>query len=184
MQRLFMTAKVPVFCDTYAPGVEKRQGEDVAILKLTLRVQPFDAKLATSLDEGIGGDSNVRSTVFLHTTEPKPYFTRHDFKPALDSTQLLTLFASSDTTEARLAIDQVRISAAHVRTSKVNGELALVFKASFGPVAPAELEYIHAWVRGQRSVTFTESQSALAFGEDDEDDDGIGELFQSGREPY
>jgi hypothetical protein len=177
MHRLFATAKVLVHCDTYGPGVEKRDGEDVAILKLTLRVQPFDAKLATSLDEGIGGDSNVRSTVFAHTAEPKPHFTRHDCKPALDALQLLTIFETSDTPTSRVAIDQVQIHGLCVRVPKNADDLALVIKASFGPVSAAELEYVHGWVRGQRAVTFTESQTALDFDEDGEDEDDIGDLL-------
>jgi len=119
--------------------------------------------------------------VFSSTAEPKPHCTRHDFKPAMDALQLLTIFASSDTSQSRVAIDQVRIHSLCVRLPKEGDEMALIVKASFGPVSAAELEYIHGWVRGQRAVTFTESQAALAFGEagdaDDDADDERGRLF-------
>ena len=178
MHRLFSVAKIPVFCDTYAPAVEKRRGEEVAILTLRLRVQPFDAKMATSLDDGVGGDSNVRSTVFSHTTEPKPHFTRHDFQLALDMRQLLTVFASTDTEQPHIALDQVRIHGTYIRSQRDVNMLAFCFKASFGPVSPKELEFVHSWCRGQRAITFTPSEGELEFDEEndgDDDDDGGGE---------
>lgn len=171
MSRLFSLPKVPVFLEHYAPGVEKRRGEEVAIITLRLRVQPFTSTLATSLDDGVGGDSNVRATVFsLATADPKPYFTRHDFELAFDDRQLLTLYASSDTVDSRIAIDQVRISKPYVRTAKNTDLLSLIFRASFGPVSREELEYVHAWVRSQRAVTFTQTESNLDFDEEDEED--------------
>lgn len=169
MSRLFSAPKVLVTCDTYSPGMEKRRGDEVGILTLTLRVQPFDAQLAVALDDGVGGDSNIRSTVFSHTTtDPRPHFTRHDFKLGLPR-QLLTLYASRDTVESRIAIDQAKVSGTYVRMK--DDELGFVFKVSFGPVSKEELEYIHAWHRGQRAVTFEASENPLDFEEDDEDED-------------
>lgn len=79
-QRLFNTGKIGAFVDTYSPGVEKRRGETASVLTVKFRVQPFDAKLASALDAGVGGDSNIRPTVFTLTgnADPKPNFTRHD----------------------------------------------------------------------------------------------------------
>lgn len=169
-QRLFNTGKVGAFVDTYSPGVEKRRGETVSVLTVKFRVQPFDAKLASSLDQGVGGDSNIRPTVFsLNTTDPKPNFTRHDFRLALERQNLL-LFAAPDTDQSRVALTQAKISGCYVRTQKDMNALALCFKATFGPVGRDELELIHSLHRSQTFVTFEEAEPLLD-GEDDGDDE-------------
>jgi hypothetical protein len=170
-QRLFTVSKIGCFLDTYSPGVEKRRGEEISVVTLTLRVQPFDAKLASALDQGVGGDSNIKATVFsLNTAEPKPNFTRHDFTLGLPR-QNLTPFASPDTNESRLLLGQARISGTYVRTQKDMNALAFVLKATLGPVGRDELEFIHAWHRTQKFVTFEEAEHALEFEEDPDDSD-------------
>lgn len=170
-QRLFSTGKIGVFFDTYAPGVEKRRGEEVSVLKLRLRVQPFDAKLATALDEGVGDDSNIKAGVFsMNTGDPKPNFTRHDFKLGLDR-QNLIIFTTPETTEAKLAILQAKISGTYVRTQKDVNALAFVFTATFGPVGKDELAVIHALHRSQAFVTFETAEPLLDVEDDGEEDD-------------
>jgi hypothetical protein len=169
-QRLFSVHKVGAFVDTYSPGLEKRRGEDVSVLRVKFRVQPFDAKLASALDAGVGGDSNIRPTVFsLNTTDPKPNFTRHDFKLKIER-QNLHLFASSDTTDARVVLDQAKIAGCYVRTQKDMNALALVFTATFGPVGRDQLELVHSLHRSQTFITFEEAEPLLG-GEGDDDDD-------------
>src|SRR4051794_35603895 len=53
-QQLFSAHKIGLFCDQIVHGIEKRRGDDVKVITLTLRAQPFDAKLATALDDGVG----------------------------------------------------------------------------------------------------------------------------------
>lgn len=170
-QRLFNVGKIGCFVDDYGPGVEKRRGEEVSVLTLSLRIQPFDAKLASALDAGVGGDSNIKATIFsMNSGEPKPAFTRHDFSLGLPR-QNLTIFASPDTTEARLVLEQAKITGTYVRTQKDMNALALVLKATFGPVGRAELEYIHAAHRTQRFITFSEAEPILDLESDGDDDD-------------
>lgn len=161
-QRLFSVNKVPIFCDSYTPGIEKRRGEQVSIVTLTLRVQPFDAKLATAIDDGLG-DNGVRSQLFkLSTAEMRPHIDRVNF--SLDCPrQQLQVFASTDTEDASIAFDQVKISGAYARTSKDVDGYAFVVRASFGPVGPAELAYIHTWYATQRAVSFLEAEPSLDF---------------------
>lgn len=168
-QRLFKAGKIGCFVDSYGPGVEKRRGEVVSTITVKLRVQPFDSKLATALDAGVGDESNIRATVFaLNTSEPKPNFTRHDFKLGLVR-QNLSIFASPDTEEARVMLPQAKITGTYVRTQKDVSALALVLKATFGPVGRDELELIHSLHRSQAFITFEESEPLLEEEEDDEE---------------
>lgn len=168
-QRLFSVAKVGVFVDDYGPAIEKRDGEETKVIQMKLRVQPFDAKLAAALDEGVGGDSNIRATVFsLNTGDPKPNFSRHDFHLNLER-QNLELFASPDTEVARIVFHQAKISGTYVREQKDMNAMALCFKATFGPVGRDELEYVHSLHRSQTFITFHESEPMLAHVEEVED---------------
>jgi hypothetical protein len=142
----------------------------VSVVTVKFRVQPFDAKLASALDAGVGGDCNIRPTVFsLNTTDPKPNFTRHDFKLGLVR-QNLEIFASPDTPQSRIALQQAKISGCYVRTQKDMNALALCFKATFGPVGRDELELIHSLHRSQAFITFHEAEPLLDT-EDDGDED-------------
>ena len=184
-QRLFNTAKVPVFIDSVQLGIEKRKDGPVSVVVLGCRVQPFDAKLATSLDAGVGGDSNIRPTAFnLNTTNPKPNFTRHDFQLGIVR-QRLECFATPDTAEARIALDGARIFNTYVRSQKdMPTALAMVFKLSFGPVGRDEIDYVKANFRSQLFVTFKEADESMQFeAEDPEDDDEGSDQDHKARKP-
>lgn len=160
-QRLFSVPKTGLFLDKYTPGVEKRDGDEVKIVTLSLRCQPFDAKLATAIDEGLGDDSAVRANLFkLSTTEPKPHIDRVNLTLGCPR-QNLIVFASSDTLDSRIAFLQAKISGTYARTSKDVDGYAFVFKASFGPIGREEQEFIHYWFRSQLFVTFDESEPVL-----------------------
>jgi hypothetical protein len=171
MQRLFSVSKVGLFLDKYAPGVEKRKGEEVKVVTLTLRAAPIDAKLATAIDDGIGGDSNVRASLFkLGHPDVKPHIDRVQFSLGCPR-QNLTVFATPDTTDARLMLGQVRIAGTYARTQKDRNGYDFIFRGSLGPVGRDELEFIHDWCRSQRFVSFDESEPLLDT-EDDGDDEG------------
>jgi hypothetical protein len=168
---------VGCFLDSYGPAVEKRHGDEVSVVTMVLRVQPFDAKMATSVDEGLG-DQGVRSQLFkLSTAEMKPHVERVNFN--LDCPrQQMQIFASSDTEESRIAFDQVKIAGAYARTQKDVDGYAFVFKATFGPVGRDELEYIHSMHRKQMCISFLEAEPSLDFEEDeDEGDDEPGDTI-------
>lgn len=172
-QRLFSTGKIAIFCDTYAPGVEKRKGDVVKIMTATFRVQPFDAKLATSIDDGLSDNSGVRAALFkLNHPDPKPHLDRVNFTLACPR-QNMIIFASPDTDESRVGFLQVKIAGIYARTQKDVDGYALVFTGAFGPLGRTELEYLHAWHRTQRFVTFEESEPSMEF--EDSDDEGADE---------
>jgi hypothetical protein len=182
-QRLFSVPKVGLFLDSYAPGIEKRRDEEVSILKLTLRVQPFDSKLATAIDDGLGDDSAVRSNLFkLSSGEPKPHLDQAAFSLGCPRQQL-QVYAAPDAPEARIAFNQVKISGTYARTQKDVDGFAFVLKASFGPVGRDELEYVHAWFRTQRFVTFEEAEPGMFDDEADDDDHEPGPVVDGRRTP-
>lgn len=139
-QRLFSTGKVGLFLDAYSGGTEKRKSGETKVVVLKLRVQPFDAKLAASIDDGVGDESNVRATLFkLGHPDPKAHLDRVNFRLGCQR-QNLEIFASPDTEKSRLALPSVKISATYARTEKnVNG-YAFCFSATYGPAGRTELE--------------------------------------------
>lgn len=167
--RLIDINKVGIFCDGIAHSTEKRKDGETKVVQLTLRIQPFDSKLASQVRQ------DVRQTLFrLNTAEPHPHLERVNFKLGVPR-QDLEIFASSDTRKASILIQGCKISGVYARTEKDANMLAFVVKASFGPASKNELEYVEDWRNGQRWVTFTESDPSFQFeevvDEGDEDDD-------------
>lgn len=171
-QRLFNVKKVGLFLDSYSPGIEKRKGEEVKVVKMNFRVAPFDAKLATAVDDGVGEESNLRATLFkLSHPDPKPHLDRVAFSLGC-ARQNMHVFASPDTQDARLMFDQVRISKVYARTQKDSNGYVLCFTGTHGPVGRDELEFIHDYFLSQRFVTFEEAEPGLEFEADPDDDEG------------
>lgn len=171
-QRLFNVAKVPVFIEHVTLGIEKRKGDDVTVVVLGLKVQPFDGKLASAMDAGVG-DGNVKATAFnLSTGEPKEKFTRHDWKIGIPR-QLLECWATPDSPQASIALDGVRIYGTYVRSQKdMPTALAFICKASFGPVGRDELDYLKGLFRGQTFITFREADATMQFADAEADESG------------
>jgi hypothetical protein len=170
-QRLFSVNKVGLFLDTYAPGSEKRREETAKVIKATFRLQPFDAKLAGAVDEGLSDNSGVRAALFkLNNPEPKPHIERLNFNLSCPR-QNMEIFASPDTDESRIVLLQVKITGTYARIQKDMDGFAFVFNGTFGPVDRATLEYIHAWHGTQRFVTFEESEPSLEFSDEEAEDD-------------
>lgn len=172
-ERLFSVPKIPLFLDDYKPGTEKRRGDDVPIVTLTLRVQPFDATLATAIDDGLGGDSGVKAALFrLTDAQPKPHLDRVNLSLGCPR-QNLEIFASSDTETPRLSLLQCKISGTYARRQKDIDGYAFVFRASVGPVGREELEFVHRWFLSQRAVSFEASEPSMEFDEEDDDEEVV-----------
>ncbi len=180
MQQLFSVAKIPVFLDTYAPGLEKRPvNEQIKVLTMTLRVSPFDAKLATAIDDGVGEDSNVRATLFkLGNPDVKPHVERVNFSLGCPR-QNLIIFATPDSPKARIGLLQVKIAGTYARTQKDRNGYDWVFRASVGPVGREEQEFLHDWYRTQRFVTFEQAEPMLETEDGGDGDDEPGEGTQA-----
>lgn len=171
-QRLFSVGKVGVFVDTVSLGKEKRKGGDEAtVLKLACRVDPFTSELAAAIDEGLGGDTNVRASVFrLNDAKPKPHLERLDM--SLDCPrQRVDLYASPDTDSSRICFDQVKVSGFYVRAQKDSAALTAIFTLAFGPFGKDELEAATQYFRNQMFCSFHAAEPSLAFDEDEDEDD-------------
>lgn len=165
MSEMFETGKVGCFLDTITHSTENRRGDEVKVVVLTLRVDPFDVKLALSLDE------RVRATLFkLSHPDPQPHLRRADFALGIPR-QNLNVFASPDTKKASICLTQAAITGLYARTQKDANGYVLVFKASFGPVGREELAFIEDWRTSQKFVTFDEAEPSMDFDDPDDDDE-------------
>jgi hypothetical protein len=178
--RFFNQPKIRCYLDGFSPGEEKRRGEATKVIKMSLRVQPFDAKLAVSIDEGLAGESSVRSQLFsLQTAEPRPMIDRLNMKLSVPR-QTLRLFMAPDQETCRVALSQVRIHGAYARTQKDQGGFAFCFKGTFGPVGRDELELLQLWYLNTMFVTFEEAEPSMEFDPiepgEDEDVPSVAEL--------
>jgi hypothetical protein len=170
MNRLFDVGKVGLYCEQIAHATEKRKDGEVKVIVLTLRVQPFDAKLATALHP------DVRTTLFkLSHPDPHPHLTRVNFSLGVPR-QSLDIYATPDTAKATMRLDHVKVTGIYARTEKGVTGFACVLKATFGPVSDKELGFVEAWRNGMKFVSFEEADRSAAFedetpDEDPEDDD-------------
>jgi hypothetical protein len=136
--RLFDIAKVGCYCEGVSHSLEKRRGEDVKVLTLTLKVAPFGAQLATAMPDG------VKATLFkLNSGDPKDTLRKVDFALGVERQ---ILHASRRRTPRTRRARSTRCGSmaptrAHRRTA--NG-FEFVFKATFGPVGRDELEFVQS----------------------------------------
>lgn len=180
--KLFAVPKVGLFCDGIQHAIEKRRGEEVKIVTLALRMQPFDAKLAVSIDDGLAGqDVRVRNALFkIGHPDPVPGIRRIDFALGCER-QNLTVYASPDTEAGSMCLEQVKISGTYARSQKDMNGFAFCVKAAFGPLGRAELEFIQKWLLTQRFVTFEQAEPGM-FDDEVEEDDEIADADEKARQ--
>jgi hypothetical protein len=159
--RWFDSDRVGLYLDHIDHRVEAtKDGKEIKMIDLTLRLQPFTPALAVALDE------DVRAMLFTMTEgEPKPKIKSMEFRLPCERQQMIVqLVPEDDSTAARTFLD-VEITAPRARTEKGVDGYGFVFYASFGPVSKEELEYICTWYTQQRFVTFAQQEPSLDFGE-------------------
>lgn len=166
--RLFTTKKVTMrffdddqigcYLDAIDHRVEKtKDGKEIRMVDLTLRVQPLTVELAQALD----GD--VRALLFnLGDALPKGKVKAIHFDLTVPK-QALTVRLVPESDDAALLIPDVEISGVRARVEKGVDGFALVFYASFGPVGARDLEYLVTWHTQQRFVTFVAQEPLLNF---------------------
>lgn len=156
--RFFDDDKIGCYLDDIGHRVEKtKDGKEIRMVDLTLRVQPLTADLAQALD----GD--VRALLFnMGDALPKGKIKAIHFALTV-ARQALTVRLVPESDDAALLIPDVEITDVRARVEKGVDGYALVFYASFGPVGARELEYICTWHTQQRFVTFHPQEPALDF---------------------
>lgn len=172
--KLFDTAKVGLMCDAIAHTTEKRtDGTEAKVIQLTLRVAPFDAKLALALHP------DVRNTLFrIGHPDAHPHLARVNFALGVPR-QFLELYATPESPKTTMALDHVLITGIYARTQAgMNNLFVLIFKATFGPVSDKELGFCEGWRNTMKFGSFSEAESSDLFvnpgdepDEDDEDED-------------
>lgn len=174
-QRLFSVPKVGLVLDSYAPGTEKRRDETAKIIKASFRVDPFDSKLATAIDDGLDDNSGVKAALFkLTSAEPKPHIEQLKFGLSCPR-QNMEIFASPDTDESRIVLLQVKIGGVYAKAQKDGVGYSLHFTGSFGPVDRDTLEFLQYWYQSMQFVSFEASEPDLSFSAEEPDDDEDGE---------
>jgi hypothetical protein len=157
--RFFDDAKVGCYLDDIGHRVEKtKDGKEIKMIDLTLRVQPLSPELAVSLDP------DVRALLFnMGDGEPKPKIKALEFRLPIPRQALTVFLLPEGDTDPQIAFSDVEIGGVRARTEKGVDGYGLVFYASFGPVGREELEYVCNWHTQQRFVTFVEQAPALPF---------------------
>lgn len=170
--KLFSVAKVPIHLDAVKLAKEKRREETVTVANCTFRVHPFDAKLATSIDDGL--DAGVRALLFkLGSVEPKAIIGGLDLN--LDCPrQNMEVFASPDTDESSLVLLQVKITKTKATEHKDSG-FALTFHGTFGALDKESLMFLNGWYGSQKFVSFEPSQPDLQFSDEEVEDEDPGD---------
>jgi hypothetical protein len=160
--QLFTVGKVGCYCDAITHRLEKRKsGDEVKVVDLKLRIQPFTAQLAAALDPSVY--SFVRRMLFRQADgTPINDYKAIEFK-GFGERQLLTIFATPDTGRASIAIDECKVGKILAKTEKSVDGWALVLRVSFGPADKAELQYVSEWYTEQRFVSFAPAHPALEF---------------------
>jgi len=156
--RFFDEDKVGCYLDDIGHRVEKtKDGAEMRMVDLTLRVQPFTVELAAALD------LDVRQLFFtMNDALPKSKLKAIHFRLPVPK-QALTVFLVPEDEVGQILIPDVEITDPRARTEKGVDGFGLVFYASFGPVGTRELELICAWHTEQRFVTFHPQEPALDF---------------------
>jgi len=162
---LFTVGKIGCYLDAITHRLDKRKGvgDDVKIIDLKLRIQPFTAQMAAALDPSLY--AFVRRMLFRQGDgAPLTDYKAIEFKPPSDrDRQLLTVFASPDTTQASIAFHECKVGKLIARGQKNVDGWALIVRVNFGPVDKAELEYVNDWYTEQRFVTFKPAHPSLDF---------------------
>lgn len=170
-QRLFSVPKVGLVLESYGPGTEKRRDEVCKIIRAAFRIEPFDAKLATAVDDGLNDNSGVKAALFkLTNAEPKPHIERLNFGLSCPR-QNMEIFASPDTDTSRLVLLQAKIGGVYAKAQKDGAGFSFHFNASFGPVDRDTLEFLQHWYQSMQFVSFEASEPDLAFSDEEIEDD-------------
>jgi hypothetical protein len=156
--RFFDQDHVGCYLDAIDHRKEKtKDGKEIAMVDLTLRVQPLTVELAQALDP------DVRALLFnLGDALPKEKIKAIHFALSVPHQAVaVRLLAEAD--EGALLLPDSEISSVRARVEKGVDGYALVFYVSVGPLGARDLEYLVGWHTLQRFVTFHPQEPVLDF---------------------
>lgn len=168
---LFTVPKIPVCCEGITHRLETRKSGETKVVDLTLKVQPFNGQLAAALDPNEYGF--VKRVLFkMDSGDPTVDLRAAEFTPPGDR-QRLTCFATTDSVEPSIVLDQVKVTKLSARRGKKAHGWTLTIGVSFGPLGRNELEYVNRFYTGQAFITFEEADPSLDFADDEESEDDV-----------
>lgn len=151
-ERFFDVGKVGCYCETITHSTEKRKDGETKVITLSLRVDPFDAKLAAAVSQP------VRQTLFkLNNPDPQDHLRKVHFALGVPR-QKLTVWATPDSPKASFFLDQVLVGETYARTKKDAAGYVLVTRLTFGPASAKDLEFVERWRNSMMFVTFDEAE--------------------------
>jgi hypothetical protein len=155
---MFDQDHVGCYLDAIDHRVEKtKDGKEIRMVDLTLRVQPLTVELAQALD----GD--VRALLFnLGDALPKDKIKAIAFALTVPR-QAVSVRLLPEADDGALLLPDAEISGVRARVEKGVDGYALVFYVSVGPIGARDLEYLVGWHTLQRFVTFHPQEPALDF---------------------
>jgi hypothetical protein len=165
---LFTVPKIPVYCEGITHRLETRKSGETKVVDLTLKVQPFTGQIASALDPSEYGF--VKRVLFkMDSGDPTVDLRAAEFTPPGDR-QRLTCFATADSVEPSIVLDQVKVTKLRARRGKEAHGWTLYIGVSFGPLDRNELEYVNRFYTTQGFLTFEEAEPSLDFQEDGDDE--------------
>lgn len=157
--RLFTVAKIPMYCEGITHRLERRRGEEVKVVDLALKIEPFTPQLASALDQDEYGF--IKRTLFKHQdASPIGDIRAVEFRPPSER-QKLTVYATPDTEAAAIAFDGVKVIKIRARCQKDTSGWVLYVHVSFGPLGKTELEYINYFYAQQRFGTWEQADPSF-----------------------
>jgi hypothetical protein len=156
--RFFDEDAIGCYLDDIGHRVEKtRDGKEIKVVDLTLRVQPFTVELAAAVD------ADVRSLLFtMSEALPKQKLKAIHFNLPVPRQAIVVQIAPGETIGAIMLAD-AEITGPRARVEKGVDGYGFVFYASFGPVGRDQLDYLVAWHTQQRFLTFHPQEPVLDF---------------------
>jgi hypothetical protein len=156
--RFFDDDHVGCYLDDIGHRVEKtKDGKEIRMVDLTLRVQPFTVALAAALD------ADVRALLFtMGEALPKDKIKAIHFALTVPR-QAVSVRLLPDADDGALLLSDAEISGVRARLEKGVDGYALIFYVSVGPIGARDLEYFVGWHTLQRFVTFHPQEPVLDF---------------------
>lgn len=156
--RLFDDDHIGCYLDDIGHRVEKtKDGKEIRMVDLTLRVQPLTVELAHALDE------DVRALLFtLGDALPKDKIKAIHFALSVPR-QAVSVRLVPEADDGALLLTDAEISGVRARVEKGVDGYALVFYVSVGPIGARDLEYFVGWHTQQRFLTFHPQEPVLDF---------------------
>lgn len=159
--QLFTAKKIAMYCESAIHRVEQRANGDVKVVELVLRIDDFDAQLASALNQDTYGV--VKRTLFrMSDDEPVLDLRAVEFAP-LAARQQMHCYETPDNARAAIVFDQVKVTKVRAKLAKGATVWTFYVHVAFGPVSKTELEYVSRFFASELFTTWEAAEPSLEF---------------------